>query len=207
MAEEVKKMLLHLCCGPCGEYPVELLKSYEKYDITLFFFNPNIHPEKEWYRRLEGAMRLAELRKLPLLVEEECDPRTWCSYGRTVERCAFCYSYRLKRVAEYSKEKNFDVFTTSLLVSPYQKHDLIHAAGKKYAEESGLEYLAANFTEGFRKGQQMAREDGLYRQKYCGCSFSLGDSDFLKKIIKQQAAYTIPTDLQKQLKEERVVCL
>lgn len=207
MAEKVQKMLLHLCCGPCGEYPIEAIKAYEKYDLTLYFYNPNIHPEKEWYRRLEGAMRLAEIRKLPLFVEEACDPQTWCSYGRTIERCKFCYSSRMKRVAEYSKENNFDIFTTSLLVSPYQKHDLIHTAGNKYAKELGIEYLEADFTDGFRKGQQMAREDGLYRQKYCGCAISLADSDFRNKVIKDQAEYIIPTKLQNQLKKEQVVCL
>ncbi len=207
MSDKVEKMLLHLCCGPCGEYPTELLKSYEKYDITLYFYNPNIQPEKEWYRRLEGAMRLAEIRKLPILVEEKCDPRTWCSYGRTIERCAFCYDHRFERVAEYAKENDFDVFTTTLLVSPYQKHDLIHAAGKRNAEKFGVSYLEVDFTEGFRKGQQMAREDGLYRQKYCGCAISLADSDFQKKIVKQQASYEIPQNLKNQLQEGRVVCL
>ncbi len=207
MSTQAQKMLLHLCCGPCGEYPVELLKSFEQYDITLFFYNPNIHPETEWYRRLEGAMRLAELRKLPILVEEECDPRSWCSYGRSPERCAFCYEYRLRRVAEYAKENDFDIFTTSLLVSPYQKHDLIHASGHKNAARFGVEYMAADFTEGFRKGQQMAREDGLYRQKYCGCAISLGDSEFLSKIKKQQAEYVIPLELQTLLSQDRVVCL
>ncbi len=207
MAEQVQKMLLHMCCGPCAEYPVELLKTSEKYEITLFFYNPNIHPEKEWYRRLEGAMRLAELRKIPLLVEEACDPRTWCAYGRSIERCAFCYAHRLERVAEYAKEHDYDIFSTTLLVSPYQKHDLIHAAGKANAEKYGVQYLAANFAEGFRKGQQMAREDGLYRQKYCGCAISLADSDFRPKIVKDQALYQIPFALQSRLKKDRVVCL
>lgn len=207
MSAQTQKMLLHLCCGPCGEYPVELLKSFEQYDITLFFYNPNIHPEPEWYRRLEGAMRLAEIRRLKLLVEEECDPKSWCSYGRSPERCAFCYEYRLSRVAEYARENDFDIFTTSLLVSPYQQHDLIHASGHKNAARFGVDYMEANFTEGFRKGQQMAREDGLYRQKYCGCAISLGDSEFLNKIKQQQAEYVIPLELQNSLKQDRVVCL
>ncbi len=207
MKQNVEKMLLHICCGPCGEYPTELLKATGKYDITLFFYNPNIHPEKEWYRRLEGAMQLAKIRDLKLLVEEKCEPKTWCAYGRTIERCAFCYEHRLNRVAEYAQANDFDVFTTTLLVSPYQNHELIHLAGQRNAEKYGVSYLAADFTEGFRKGQQMAREDGLYRQKYCGCAISLADSDFQKKIIKQQAAYQIPVSLKEQVGKGRVVCL
>ncbi|HZJ68745.1 MAG TPA: epoxyqueuosine reductase QueH [Candidatus Eisenbacteria bacterium] len=207
MSAKPEKMLLHLCCGPCGEYPIEALKSYEKYDLTLFFYNPNIHPEKEWYRRLEGAMRLAQLRKLPICIEERCDPRTWSSYGRTPERCEFCYENRMSRVAEYAAENDFDIFTTSLLVSPYQQQDLIHAYGKQNAKKYQIEFLAADFTDGFRKGQQMAREDGLYRQKYCGCALSLADSDFLKKIRKEQANYIVPKDLKAKLKEAGVLCL
>lgn len=202
-----QKMLLHLCCGPCGEYPIELLKSLEKYDLTLYFYNPNIQPEKEWYRRLEGALRLADIRKLPIIVEEGCDPKTWCDLGRTPERCVYCYDTRLARVAEYASNSDFDIFTTSLLVSPYQNKQLIHHSGRIQAEKNNIEFMAADFTEGFRKGQQMAREDGLYRQKYCGCMISLEDSDFLSKIEKQHTAYSIPDELSATLKEKRILCL
>ncbi|MGI6579815.1 MAG: epoxyqueuosine reductase QueH [Saccharofermentanales bacterium] len=200
-----EKMLLHLCCGPCGEYPIEILKSMEKYDITLYFFNPNIQPEKEWYRRLEGALRLAELRKLPIIVEEGCDPETWCRIGRTPARCAYCYESRLKKIAAYAGENDFDIITTSLLVSPYQNKQLIHQAGQRHAAKNAIEFLAADFTEGYRKGQQMARADGLYRQKYCGCMISLEDSDFLTKIKKDQAEYIIPPELSAALKDNTVI--
>ncbi|HHU52490.1 MAG TPA: epoxyqueuosine reductase QueH [Clostridiaceae bacterium] len=200
-----RKMLLHLCCGPCGEYPIEILKSMEKYDLTLYFYNPNIHPEKEWYRRLEGALRLAELRKLPIVVEEGCDPETWCQIGRILGRCAYCYESRMKKVACYAGENGFDIITTSLLVSPYQNKQMIHQAGRRQAAKNSVEFLAADFTEGFRKGQQMARADGLYRQKYCGCMISLEDSDFLVKIKKDLAEYDIPRELDREMKNNKII--
>lgn len=200
-------MLLHLCCGPCGEYPIEFLKSMEEFNITLYFYNPNIQPEKEWYRRVEGALRLAELRNLPIIVEEGSDSDTWCEFGRTPARCMHCYESRMARLAEYAKDNNFDIITTSLLVSPYQNKQLIHKSGKKEAEKQSIEFMAADFTEGYRKGQQMAREDGLYRQRYCGCEISLADSDFVEKIKKQQSEYIIPADLKRTLKRKQIICL
>lgn len=185
------KLLLHTCCGPCAEYPIKVVS--DDYDVTLFYYNPNIHPEKEWYRRLEGAIQLAKLRNLPLLAVAGCDPQSWYQLKDQPElRCTGCYNVRLAKTAEQAKLQEFDYISTTLLISPYQQHDLLRKVGETMAERFGLKFLYVDFRVGFRESQKMAMEDGIYRQKYCGCCCSLMTSDFYQKIIKQHAAYDIP---------------
>ncbi len=181
----MKKVLLHACCGPCAEYPLqELLKSDA--DITVYYFNPNIHPIEEWKRRLAQLEYLTARLGLELIVDGTSEPDIWIDWekqGKT-NRCSMCYESRLGKTAAKAAELGMDAFLSTLQVSPYQDFDLITSIGNNYAEKYSLEYMASDFRSGFRQGQNMAREDGLYRQKYCGCAISLENSDFREKILR-----------------------
>ena len=189
-----KKLLLHICCGPCAEYPVEVLRP--DYDITLFFYNPNIHPRVEWYRRLEGAKKLAEIKGLPLIVHGGFNELPWRDLpDDAYRRCGYCYGIRLRRTAEFAAAEGFDYIGTTLSVSPYQDFDRMKKIGDSLAAQFGLTYIPDDFRPGFREGQRMAREDGIYRQKYCGCCISFSESDFYEKVVRQHESYEIPADL------------
>lgn len=179
-------LLLHACCGPCAVYPVDELLSQNK-DITLYWNNPNIHPEFEWNRRLENLKKVADYNNLELIIEGECLEEYWLSgeyRSRYDTRCRMCYDIRLDAAAEYAAEHGFDAFCTTLLVSPYQQHEVIIDTAKSAAARYGIEFEYHDFRPGFRQGQDKAREIGLYRQKYCGCIFSLNESKYREKILK-----------------------
>ena len=170
------KLLLHICCGPCAVYPVEVLQG-ENIEFEGFFFNPNIHPIDEFLRRRDNAKILSDLKNFPLTISDDYQESEWLSFpGTGEERCKMCYSLRLGKVAAMAKEKGFDAFTTTLLVSPYQKHDLIKELGEKFGRIYGVGFYYRDFREGFRQGQQKAKEYGLYRQKYCGCIISRSET-------------------------------
>ena len=184
----MKKILLHACCGPCAEYPLEeMLKENNK--ITVYYNNPNIHPPFEWQRRLDQLTVLCRKLDLPLISEGRSQPEKWLAWEANGEkdRCRMCYEIRLEAAAGKAAQMGFQYFTTTLLVSPYQNYDLLIETGNKMAARYGVEFLPYDFRPGFRKGQNMAKEDGLYRQKYCGCIISLENSDFREKILLEQA--------------------
>ncbi|MCX7843699.1 MAG: epoxyqueuosine reductase QueH [Clostridia bacterium] len=179
------KLLLHVCCGPCAVYPVSVLQE-DKIDIKGLYFNPNIHPREEFERRRENVKRLAEIKGLDMDYIDDFRQSTWESFEHGQEqRCGMCYGLRLDRAASYAKENGFDAFSTTLLVSPYQNHDLIKELGEKFSQKHGVEFYCRDFRPGFREGQQQAKDLGLYRQKYCGCIVSLEQSEYKEKIIKQ----------------------
>lgn len=179
-------LLLHCCCGPCAMYPVKNLLD-NNFDTTLFWFNPNIHPEFEWNRRLENLKKVSEHYQLELNIQEGFMQDYWLSkeYLNTYKsRCEMCYDIRLEEVAKFASANGFDSFSTSLLVSPYQQHDTIARIAEEKGNKYGVRFKYFDFRPGFREGQNMAREIGLYRQKYCGCIYSLEESDFKEKILK-----------------------
>jgi len=166
------KLLLHVCCGPCAVYPLGILKN-ENIDIHGLFYNPNIHPYTEYKARLDSAKMLFEKAGLDF---EELD-----GYGLDLflkqavfseDRCRECYYIRMSRIAEEARKRNFDVFTTTLLVSPYQKHDMLIEIAQEAGKKHGVEFYYRDFREGFKEGQARARDSGLYMQKYCGCILS-----------------------------------
>lgn len=184
----MKNILLHACCGPCAEFPVqELTKS--GYDITLYYFNPNIHPEAEWKRRLSQLEIIAEKRLLPLVSDGDSQPEKWKEWqGKNqAERCGMCYALRLEMAASKAAEMGFEYFASTLQGSIYQDYELICRIGHAAAGKYGVKFADFDFRSGFRTGQDMAREDGLYRQKYCGCSISLNESRFRDKILNDLA--------------------
>lgn len=163
------KLLLHSCCGPCSVYPVKILQE-KGYDICSLFYNPNIHPIDEFIRRKEAFEKFMNLKNIPFTVSSEFMQEKWENYNNeNVSRCEMCYRIRLEKAVEFAKDKGFDAFTTSLLVSPYQKHNLIKEISEQLAQEYGIEFAYIDFRPGFREGQRGAREAGLYMQKYCGC--------------------------------------
>ncbi|HEY9059939.1 MAG TPA: epoxyqueuosine reductase QueH [Pseudobacteroides sp.] len=166
------KLLLHMCCAPCSVYPISVIKD-ENIGFEGIFYNPNIHPIEEFNLRKENVGILSKVIDFPVAYFDEFMQQDWASYkGDGEERCFFCYSMRLHKVAEYAADKGFDSFTTSLLVSPYQKHELIKELGEKAAQKYGIDFYYRDFRPGFRQGQQQAKEMGLYRQKFCGCIIS-----------------------------------
>lgn len=167
------KLLLHMCCAPCSTYPLSVLKD-EGIEPEGLFFNPNIHPLEEHTRRMENVRILSECKGFKVNYFDDFDQTRWENYeGPEASRCAMCYGIRLEKAAAYAAEKGFDAFTTSLLVSPYQKHELIKELGERYAAKYDVGFYYRDFRPGFRQGQQQAKELGLYRQKYCGCIKSL----------------------------------
>lgn len=170
------KLLLHTCCGPCATYSTEHVAA-EGFAPIMYYYNPNIHPYQEWERRKDSLKTFAELKEVPLLIEEEYDMPEFLQ--RVVfhekERCRFCYEMRLVRTAEKARELGIKWFGTTLLISPYQKRDLLINTGEELAEKYGLRFYAGDLRPGFKKSQQLAKELGLYRQGYCGCIYSESD--------------------------------
>jgi epoxyqueuosine reductase len=166
------KLLLHICCAPCAVYPLEVLKS-EGISPEGFFYNPNIHPKDEFIKRMQNVKILSEIKSIAVNYDNEFLQEKWEQIrDEKVDRCDMCYQMRMRKTAEYAKAKGFDTFTTTLLVSPYQNHDFIKTICFNLAKEFGLTFFYKDFRVGFREGQAIAKEMGLYRQKYCGCILS-----------------------------------
>lgn len=165
-----KNVLLHICCGPCSLYCIDDLKANFSESITGYYFNPNIHPYDEFMRRKGSTRAACESKDIPLLVEESYEISKWKSFKSSLEkRCTLCYNIRAEQTAKKSAELGYEFFTSTLFVSPYQNHELMKEIFYEKGEKYGVKFLYRDFREGFRQGQQQARELGLYRQKYCGC--------------------------------------
>ena len=181
------RMLLHACCGPCAMYPLDLLTSGGR-DLDCYWFNPNIQPQFEFDRRHVNLAKACEHFGIRLISEgTECMEDYWRSKSYLDEfgsRCEMCYDIRMEEVAKFASQNGYESFSSTLLVSPYQQHDKIAEISDKKASKYGVKFDSIDFRPGFRKGQDMAREIGLYRQKYCGCIFSLEESKFRDKIYK-----------------------
>jgi len=188
------KMLLHACCGPCACYPAQKLAK-EGVDFTIYYYNPNIHPYREFKKRLSALRQLCENNDYRLIIDKTYCLEE-CVKGMLAEdtvRCAFCYRMRLRQAAYLAAKEGYDCFSTTLLVSPYQKHDLIRAAGENAAEEFGVPFYYEDFRTGYEKGVEISLEEGLYRQGYCGCVFSERDR---YKIDKKSAGEETPESVR-----------
>lgn len=167
-------------------YPLHLLTEGGR-DLDVLWYNPNIHPEFEWKRRLENLHIACDNYNVKLIEIEGFEEEYWRS-GEYLKdypsRCAMCYDKRMDVVARYAAENGYDSFCTTLFVSPYQQHELIKSTCEAKADKYDVAFEYMDFRPGFREGQNMAREIGLYRQKYCGCCFSLDESEFKDKILK-----------------------
>ncbi len=167
------RLLLHTCCGPCLLYPLDVLCA-EGYDVTGYFYNPNIHPYKEFRRRLDALYDLAKSERIKLVVEREYDLDIYLKnvVNNETDRCKICYDLRLQQTLQYAVEHGFDYFSTTLLYSRYQKHALIVERCKALSQQYGIIFVYNDFREGWQIGIDMAVEKNLYRQPYCGCIYS-----------------------------------
>lgn len=176
------KLLMHMCCAPCSTYPLSFFRK-NGIDVTGFFYNPNIHPIDEFERRLNTVREFAQMVNLNVEYIPGYMEEVWTNYkGEDNSRCKMCYSIRLDKAACYAASNGFDAFTTSLLVSPYQNHELIKELGEKFALKYGIKFYYEDFRPFFREGQAIAKEMNLYRQKYCGCIVSFNER--IEKISK-----------------------
>lgn len=166
-------VLLHICCAPCSISCIDLLRG-EGLEPTGFWYNPNIHPYKEYQARRDALAGYAREIGLELILRDEYGLRPFVRavYPNLEDRCAVCYDMRLGETARYAAEHGFDGFSSTLFVSPYQRHELMRETAEKAAQRYGVPFVYRDFRPGFRAGQQKARELGLYMQKYCGCVFS-----------------------------------
>lgn len=172
------KLLLHACCGPCATEVITRLK--KDYKVDLFFYNPNIHPKEEYEKRLDSVKKLADIHNLELFIHDHDDDVFFdATEGLEKEpeggkRCEICFEMRLDVTARFAKDHGYDMFTTSLSISPYKNHFLIATLGNKIAEKYGVDFHDEDFkkNQGYENSVIQSKEYGLYRQKYCGCLYS-----------------------------------
>ena len=169
-------LLLHMCCGPCSCYPVKVLRE-KGIEPTGYFFNPNIHPYKEWDMRLKAAKEFAAKTDMRIVADENYMLRDFLRRALAAEqvengRCRMCYTWRLEETARYAAENGFDAFTSTLFYSIYQQHELMKETAEHFAKVYGVKFHYEDFRPGWQEGIDMSVEMGLYRQPYCGCIFS-----------------------------------
>ena len=168
------KVLIHVCCAPCLIGPLEALRA-EGLQLSGFFYNPNIHPFLEFRKRIKAVRVFLEKDDVPIEIVEE--------YGLEMfvreiyrpdrrERCRNCHFMRLRRTAERAREMGFDAFTTTLLGSPHQDHDLLRESGERAEEMERVSFLYRDFRPLHERSHELARRRQLYLQPYCGCCFS-----------------------------------
>jgi predicted adenine nucleotide alpha hydrolase (AANH) superfamily ATPase len=169
----MKKLLLHHCCAPCsfGVYD-NLAKDFM---VESFWFNPNIHPAGEHDKRKDSLEKYLKKFSKTLYIQENIAQEQWLkNIPLGVERCRYCYSLRLNKTAQQACELKIPCISTTLLASPYQKHDILKEIGFETAKNYGLEFVYRDFRQNYYTGKNAAREAGMYMQKYCGCVYSRG---------------------------------
>ena len=185
-------VLLHTCCAPCSLSCIDPLRS-EGIEPVAFWYNPNIHPWKEYQTRRDCLLEYAPTINMEVLVQEDYGLKDFVRHvADDIEhRCVYCYEHRIEGTAKYAAEHGFKAFTSTLLSSLYQDHEGIVRAAEKYAKQYGVEFLYRDFRPNFRAGNQKARELGFYMQKYCGCVFSEQDR-YQKQIDRDKAKFAEP---------------
>ncbi len=169
------KLLLHICCANCALYPVQRLRSLG-IDLTGLWYNPNIHPYQEYSLRLQSLKRLSEEWRFPVIYNDiynlELFLKTVIETPQVPQRCSYCYRLRLEETARIARQNGFDAFGSSLIVSPYQRFELIAETGRELAQKYNIEFFMEDMRSHYREAMRLSRDMGLYRQKYCGCIFS-----------------------------------
>lgn len=176
------KLLLHSCCAPCSSYVLEYLSEY--FDITIYYYNPNISPKEEFSKRIDEQKRL--INELPVknkisFISGKYDNSKYEKMIKGLEeqpeggsRCYLCYKLRLEETAKLAQEMGFDYFTTTLSISPYKNSKVLNEIGEELEKNYNVNYLYADFKkkDGYKRSIELSKIYGLYRQDYCGCIFS-----------------------------------
>ena len=185
--DRVPKLLLHSCCAPCSSYCLETLAKY--FSITVYYDNPNIYPEEEYWMRVKEQQRF--IREFPAahtisFAEGYYDPQRFYDMARGMEevkeggiRCRKCYELRLRDTAEYAAVHDFDFFTTTLSISPMKNAAWLNEIGEQLEKEYHVAYLYSDFKKknGYKRSVELSEQYGMYRQYYCGCVFSKRERD------------------------------
>ena len=189
--QKVPRLLLHSCCAPCSSYCIEYLSEF--FEITVFYYNPNISPEDEYLKRVAEQKKL--IMEMPTkhpvhFLEGKYEPEKFFEMAKGLEqvpeggeRCFKCYALRLDAAASAAKEGGFDYFTTTLSISPLKNADKLTEIGVKLADKYGVQYLQSDFKKknGYKRSIELSSEYGLYRQDYCGCEYSFRDRQMQKE--------------------------
>ncbi|MBB5021027.1 epoxyqueuosine reductase QueH [Desulfurispira natronophila] len=172
-------LLLHTCCAPCSSAVVERLLNH--YQLSLYFYNPNIHPSAEYLIRRDELLRWGrDILNIQCIIADY-DSKTWFDMTRGMElepekgkRCTLCYQLRLEKTASVAKEQGYSFFTTTLSISPHKDSKLINTVGKTVAQKYNINFHAEDFKKnnGFQRSIEISKEYYFYRQRYCGCQFS-----------------------------------
>ena len=183
----IPHLLLHSCCAPCSSYVLEYLSRY--FGITVLYYNPNIYPEEEYFKRVSEQKRLiSEMQTVNKVEFTEIGYHSERFYRAVKglenipeggERCFACYRLRLEEAAKLAAEGGFDYFTTTLSISPLKNAAKINEIGEELAKKYGVKHLPSDFKKkgGYQRSIVLSREYGLYRQDYCGCVYSLAERD------------------------------
>lgn len=181
----MKKMLLHVCCAPCSSHVLETLNG--EYEITAYFYNPNITEKDEYEKRIEELTRFvseAPFTKAVRVLEGEYEPELFFEMSKGLEaepergkRCYLCYELRMRKAALYAAEHGYDIFTTTLSISPHKNAAWLNEIGQRLSDEYGIAYLYSDFKKknGYARSIELSTEYKLYRQNYCGCIYSRRD--------------------------------
>lgn len=185
--EKVPRLLMHSCCAPCSSYCIEYLSKY--FEITIFYYNPNIYPPKEYTHRVQEQKRLVSqmnvIHKVEV-AEGTFEPKEFYEAVKGTEhikeggeRCFKCYELRLRETAKEAKMGEFDYFTTTLSISPLKNAEKLNEIGENLADEYGIKYLNSDFKKknGYKRSIELSKEYNLYRQNYCGCVFSMKEKE------------------------------
>lgn len=182
---QVPKLLLHSCCAPCSSYVLEYLSNY--FEITVFYYNPNVFPANEYTKRiLEQQTLISDMKvKHPVsFLAGNYDRDRFFQIAEGLEhlreggeRCFKCYELRLEEAARIAQDAGFDYFTTTLSISPLKNADKLNEIGTRLADKYGVHYLQSDFKKknGYKRSIELSNEYGLYRQDYCGCEYSFRD--------------------------------
>jgi len=174
------RILVHTCCAPCATYVFEKL-SDDGYSPHSFFYNPNIHPDQEYQKRLNELVNYLEIKHIPLFIKEK-DEQSWFEKVKGFEnelegglRCEVCFRIRLEETAKFALSNNYKIFTTVLTVSPHKNAKVINKVGSELAQKYNLTFLEENFKkqDGFKKSLLLSSKYNLFRQNYCGCIYSI----------------------------------
>lgn len=184
---EVPSLLLHSCCAPCSSYSLEYLSKY--FRIFVYYYNPNIYPESEYFKRVEEQKKF--IQQLPVIhpisfIEGEYQPKEFYEIAKGLEkepeggiRCFECYRLRLKKTAQLARQNKIDYFTTTLSISPLKNAAKINEIGNEISEIYHVQFLPSDFKKrgGYLRSIELSKEYGLYRQNYCGCIYSIREKE------------------------------